>query len=74
MNKIERAQKKQKHKALRGQAMVEYSFITWALALALVIGGSMRLPGTNGNVFDLFIAAYQMYYDSFYFVLNMPFP
>lgn len=71
MNKIQRTRKNTQR---RGQAMVEYSFVTWALALALVIGGSMRLPGTNGSVFDLFISAYQMYYDSFYFVLNMPFP
>lgn len=72
MKKIARAQTR-RHP--RGQAMVEYSFITWALALGLILGGSIRVPGMRGqSIFDMFIAAYQQYYDSFYFVLNMPFP
>jgi uncharacterized protein (UPF0333 family) len=60
----------------RGQAMVEYSFLNWLLVLALVMMLSVDLG--NGkqrmNVIDAFLRAYQVYYDSFYFVLNLPFP
>ena len=58
----------------RGQAMLEYSFITWLLAFLLVVGGSIKFPGMGKSVLDLFIESYNIYYDSFYFVLNLPFP
>jgi uncharacterized protein (UPF0333 family) len=62
----------------RGQAMVEYSMINWVLVIALIIGASVRIDwgGTQEqkNVFDLFLEAYQIYYDSYFFVLNLPFP
>lgn len=67
----------------RGQAMVEYSMLNFVLILALVMASQVRmLPGPSGtmgqtgkvNVIEAFLYAYQTYYDSFYFVLNMPFP
>jgi Flp pilus assembly pilin Flp len=61
----------------RGQAMVEYSMINWVLVVALVIGASVRIDWGDKqqkNVFDLFFEAYQIYYDSYFFVLNLPFP
>jgi hypothetical protein len=61
----------------RGQAMVEYSMINWILVVALIISSSVKMDwgGTQKqNIFDLFLEAYQVYYDSYYFVLNMPFP
>ena len=51
----------------RGQAMVEYSMINWIL----VVGAhrrSIREDGLGGapeeNVIDMFLEAYQIYYDS----------
>lgn len=61
----------------RGQAMVEYSMINWILLVALVIGATVRMDWgeqKQKNVIDLFLEAYQIYYDSYYFVLNLPFP
>lgn len=63
--------------ARRGQTMVEYSMLSWLLLVALVLGCTARLiPGPRGqrNVIELFVSAYQTYYDSFHFVLNSPFP
>jgi hypothetical protein len=55
---------------------VEYSFINWILVFGLIVMMSVDLG--NGqekmNVIDAFLRAYQIYYDSFYFVLNLPFP
>jgi Flp pilus assembly protein TadG len=58
----------------RGQAMVEYSFINFLLIMMLVIGMSVPIFPNKKNVLEIFLDAYQIYYDSFYFVLNMPFP
>jgi hypothetical protein len=61
----------------RGQAMVEYSMINWVLVVALIISASVRIDWggpQKENIFDMFLKAYQIYYDSYYFVLNMPFP
>ncbi|HEX8823654.1 MAG TPA: hypothetical protein VF794_27275 [Archangium sp.] len=66
-----RAQLRRRHP--RGQAMVEYSVINWVLVLALVVTMTSNVFG-NQNVIDLFLQAYQVYYDSFYLVLNLPFP
>jgi hypothetical protein len=70
-------------KGTRGQAMVEYSMINWLLIVGLVLASTVRMipSGVNQfgviqkrNVIEMFLEAYQTYYDSFYFVLNMPFP
>lgn len=66
-------------KATRGQAMAEYAVINWILILSLVFVTSCPVPtmagsGPGQNVIELFLNAYQAYYDSFYFVLNLPFP
>ena len=61
----------------RGQAMVEYSMINWVLMIALVLGSAVHLipqGGKKKSVVELFLTAYQTYYDSFYFILNSPFP
>ncbi|HLK99285.1 MAG TPA: hypothetical protein VK539_01830 [Myxococcaceae bacterium] len=63
----------------RGQAMVEYSMINWVLVVALVISAGVKIRWTDKdaeakNVIDLFLEAYQVYYDSYYYVLNLPFP
>lgn len=58
--------------------MVEYSMINWVLIVGLLLLSQARMvPDGNGNqqnLIDLFLSAYQVYYDSFYFVLNLPFP
>jgi len=58
--------------------MVEYSMINWLLIVGLLAIGSVKMiPGPGGNpknLIELFLDAYQTYYDSFYFVLNLPFP
>ncbi len=64
---------------MRGQAMVEYSMINWVLVVALVISASVKIRWTDKdadakNVIDLFLEAYQVYYDSYYYVLNLPVP
>ncbi len=61
----------------RGQAIIEYSIMSWLLVVALVLGCTVRMiPGPRGqrSVLELFLSAYQTYYDSFHFVLNGPFP
>ena len=61
----------------RGQAMVEYSFVNYFLILALVVMMTVKFETGSEqkmNVIDAFLRAYQIYYDSFYFVLNLPFP
>ena len=69
----------------RGQAMVEYSMLNWVLIVGLVLGANVRMiPGPKAtlsdgitvqkNLIELFLEAYQTYYDSYYFVLNLPFP
>ena len=77
--------KKQKQQRRRGQAMVEYSMINWLLIVGLVLfsevhiipgprGAAAGTPNQNKNLIELFLEAYQTYYDSYYFVLNLPFP
>jgi hypothetical protein len=64
----------------RGQAMVEYSSINFILIMCLCLTATApvfkgRLAGDpNRNVIEMFLDAYQIYYDSYYFVLNLPFP
>ena len=54
--------------------MVEYSAINAALAIALCLLVSSNVFPGRKNVIELFLEAYQVYYDSYYFVLNLPFP
>ena len=64
----------------RGQAMVEYSVINFILIMLLCLTSTVRVfPGKNPgairrNIIELFLESYQVYYDSYYFVLNLPFP
>jgi hypothetical protein len=69
-----RPQLRRRHR--RGQAMVEYSFINWILVFMLIVTMSVDFGSGDQkmNVIDAFLRAYQIYYDSFYFVLNLPFP
>jgi hypothetical protein len=75
-------------KARRGQAMLEYSMLTWVLVCGLVLASTVRIIPVGQstvreknaagverkNLIEMFLDAYQTYYDSFYFVLNLPFP
>ncbi len=60
--------------------MVEYSVINFVLIMMLCLVSTARVfPGASTgtlrrNVIELFLDAYQVYYDSYYFVLNLPFP
>lgn len=70
-----------RRKAERGQAMLEYSLLNWVLVVGLVLGSTVRvIPGpveqAQGriNVIEMFLVAYQIYHDSFYYVLNLPYP
>lgn len=69
-----RPQLRRRHR--RGQAMVEYSFINWILVFMLIVTMSVDFGSGERkmNIIDAFLRAYQIYYDSFYFVLNLPFP
>ena len=60
--------------ARRGQAMVEYSFLNWVLIMGLCLTLTANVFPGQKNVIDLFMTAYQLYYDSFYFMLNLPIP
>ena len=68
------SQRRGNARSSRGQAMVEYSFLNWVLILALCLGLTSRVFPGQKNVIDLFLTAYQLYYDSFYFLLNLPIP
>jgi hypothetical protein len=54
--------------------MVEYSFLNYWLVIGLCLMLSADVFPGKKNLIDLFLAAYQMYYDSFYFMLNLPIP
>jgi hypothetical protein len=63
----------------RGQAMLEYSMLTWVLVIALVLGTtSIQLVpqggGPSQNVLETLLNSAQIYYDSMYFVISLPFP
>lgn len=58
----------------RGQSMVEYSVLNYWIIVALCLALSSRVFGNNQNLIELFLNAYQVYYDSYYFILNLPFP
>jgi hypothetical protein len=63
--------------------MVEYSVISWALVVGLVLGLTVRIipgppvPGAHHppmSVVELFFYAYQLHYDSYAYALSSPFP
>lgn len=54
--------------------MVEYSWLNVVLVMALCLGLTSNVFPGQRNLIDLFLTAYQMYYDSFYFMLNLPIP
>ncbi len=58
----------------RGQSMVEYSAINWSLISMLILGMSVPMFPGRLNALEILLEAYRIYYDSFYYVLNMPFP
>ncbi len=66
----------------RGQAMAEYSMLSWVLLVALVFVTSapiFQIPVAPGivvhrNIIEMMLEAYQYYYDSFFLVLSMPYP
>jgi len=66
----------------RGQAMAEYSMLSWVLLVALVFVTTAPIFKTtvaagivqNRNVIEMMLEAYQYYYDSFFLVLSMPYP
>jgi hypothetical protein len=61
-----------------GQAMIEYSLVTWLIAGALFAGPFVRVPnpagGGNTTVFALLMQAYQIYNNSYFFALCAPMP
>jgi len=64
-------------RSARGQAMLEYSLLSWLLIVALVLGCTVRIipgPQRKQNLIELFFTAYQIRYSSFYFLLNSPLP
>jgi hypothetical protein len=70
---------KRTQRSPRGQAMVEYSMLNWVLVVALVLMSAVRIiPGQamNGqpmSVIELFLAAYQVHYDTYLYSLSLPF-
>lgn len=62
----------------RGQAMVEYSAINWVLVVALATMCTVRIiPGAAAHgqpmsVIELFLAAYQVHYDTYMHALSLP--
>lgn len=62
----------------RGQAMVEYSVVNLLLIVGLLLGAGVRIDWRDGdvkkNIVDLMLRSLQVYQDSIYYVLNLPFP
>jgi hypothetical protein len=58
---------------VRGQAMAEYSAITFMIGCGL-LGLSAVPVGTNGPLLALFWTAINQFYDSVYFVLECSIP
>lgn len=82
MQNPQHAPKPKRTRKPRGQAMVEYSMINWVIVAALCFISSAPLFDNRGlnvttggrSLIQIFLEAYQTYYDSYYFVLNLPFP
>jgi hypothetical protein len=62
----------------RGQALIEYSMINWILLAGLLLFATVPIAPTDGdirrNIVDLFLRSLQVYQDSIYYVINLPFP
>lgn len=62
----------------RGQAIIEYSVINWLLVVGLLLAANVNVIPTDGdirkNIVDVFLNALQVYQDSIYYLLNLPFP
>ena len=58
-----------------GQAMTEYALISVMLLLGGLVAAA-PIPGIPGgtSLTTALLKSYQIYYDSFYFTLNMPLP
>lgn len=58
--------------------MVEYSVVNVLLIVGLLLGAGVRLDWKDGdvkkNIVDLMLRSLQVYQDSVYYVLNLPFP
>lgn len=68
---------RQRRSRQRGQALLEYSLLSWLLIVALVLGTTARLiPGPSGqrSLIQLFFEAFQAQYDSFHFLLRSALP
>ena len=69
-----------KRRLRRGQAMVEYSYLNAIIAMGLLVVGNVPLfnygapASVRRSLIELFLEAFQAYYDSYYYVLNLPFP
>lgn len=50
----------------KGQAVTEYSILMAIIVIGIMFG--------SYKVFPAFIRAFQLYFDSYYFMLNLPFP
>ena len=71
--------RQRRRRGRRGQAMLEYSILNWVILVGLVLSCTVKIipgakQGARMNLIELFLQSYQTYYDSFYFVLNLPFP
>ncbi len=70
----------QKKRFARGQAMVEYSYLNAIIVMGLLVVGNAPFfnygapYAVRRSLIELFLEAFQAYYDSFYFVLSLPFP
>ncbi len=61
----------------RGQALLEYSALSWVLVVGLVLGCTVRfIPGPRGqtNLISLFLTAFQIYLDSLFTILGSAVP
>jgi hypothetical protein len=73
--RVRRTSKRGKH----GQAMLEYSLLTWILTAAIFVLPFVGVPtSSNGggtkSVFYLLMQSYQIYNNSYYFALCAPLP
>jgi uncharacterized protein (UPF0333 family) len=61
----------------RGQALAEYSLLTFVLVLVVMFGFTARfipVAQQRRSLLELFLDAYQTHYKSFYEILDLPFP
>ena len=56
-----------------GQTLTEYAWISFMLVGAIFFISSAKLGGEM-TFFNIILRAYQIYFDSFNLLLNLPFP